>query len=70
MKVLVTGASGLLGRAIMKELQAAPSCDVLGLAFSRTKGALRKVDIRDEGEVKQVMQEFKVRLPPKKVVLA
>ncbi|XP_030836235.1 methionine adenosyltransferase 2 subunit beta [Strongylocentrotus purpuratus] len=58
MKVLVTGASGLMGRALMREFERTPSCDVLGLAFSRAKGSLRKVDIRDEGEVRKVMQEF------------
>lgn len=59
MRVLVTGASGLMGRALMREFDGAASCEVLGLAFSRAKGALKKVDIRDEGEVRQVMQEFK-----------
>ncbi|XP_071490245.1 methionine adenosyltransferase 2 subunit beta-like [Diadema antillarum] len=59
MRILVTGASGLLGRALMKELQACPTTEPLGLAFSRAKDGLRKVDIRSEEEVRAVMQEFK-----------
>nr|XP_054759884.1 methionine adenosyltransferase 2 subunit beta-like [Lytechinus pictus] len=58
MKILITGASGLLGRSLMSELERDTSFDVLGLAFSRPKGTLRKVDIRDEDGVRKIMQEF------------
>ncbi|XP_041469414.1 methionine adenosyltransferase 2 subunit beta-like isoform X2 [Lytechinus variegatus] len=58
MKILITGASGLLGRALMSEFEGDTSFDVLGLAFSRPKGTLRKVDIRDEDGVRKIMQEF------------
>ncbi len=59
-RVLVTGGSGLLGRAIMKELAADPNCSVLGLAYSRAKDNLRKVDITQTDQLTQVIQEFKV----------
>lgn len=35
MKVAVTGASGLLGRVVIKELKASTNFDVIGLGFLR-----------------------------------
>ena len=60
-RALITGASGLLGRAVLKEFSESPSWEALGLAFSRAQGALKKVDITDPVQVQQVLQEFKVR---------
>ncbi|XP_002741389.1 methionine adenosyltransferase 2 subunit beta-like [Saccoglossus kowalevskii] len=57
-RVLITGASGLLGRPVLKEFTNA-SWEVLGLAFSRATGSLKKVDITDEEQVRNVMKEFK-----------
>ena len=59
-KVLVTGASGILGRSVMKELQSKASWETLGLAFSRTGPGLRKCDLTDPQQVKNVFEEFKV----------
>jgi S-adenosylmethionine synthetase len=59
-RVLVTGASGLLGRAIYKEFLSYTSWETLGLAFSRAKGNLKKLDITDESQVKEVINTFKV----------
>jgi S-adenosylmethionine synthetase len=59
-KVLITGASGLLGRAIYKEFVNEGSWNVLGLAFSRCTGKLRKVDITKDDEVQAVIKEFAV----------
>ena len=61
-KVLITGASGLLGRAIYKEFVNEGSWDVLGLAFSRCKDKLKKVDITNDAEVEAVMKEFSVNI--------
>ena len=62
-KVLVTGASGLLGRAILKEFtQCGDVWEVLGLAYSRAKGNLKKVDLRNKDEVESVIEEFKPSL--------
>ncbi|XP_076467753.1 methionine adenosyltransferase 2 subunit beta-like [Babylonia areolata] len=61
-KVLITGASGLLGRAVMQEFESDASWTVLGLAFSRAGSKLRKVDITDPQAVKSLILEFKPAL--------
>ncbi|XP_052794765.1 methionine adenosyltransferase 2 subunit beta-like isoform X2 [Mya arenaria] len=58
-RVMITGASGLLGRAIYREFKSDSSWDVCGLAFSRTSGDLIKVNITDEEAVKDAVQKFK-----------
>eukprot|EP00058_Branchiostoma_floridae_P025888 XP_002611378.1 hypothetical protein BRAFLDRAFT_73226 [Branchiostoma floridae] len=58
-RVLITGASGLLGRALMQEFQGAAGWEVLGLAYSRAGGSLKKVDLRDQAAVRETVQEFK-----------
>ncbi|KAL8576443.1 hypothetical protein ACOMHN_049010 [Nucella lapillus] len=60
-KVLITGASGLLGRAVMQEFERDGTWAVLGLAFSRAGNKLRKVDITDKQAVKDILQQFKAR---------
>ena len=57
-RVLITGASGLLGREIYKSFSQ-EKWDVLGLAFSRVKEGLRKVDLLDKSQVECVLDEFK-----------
>lgn len=57
MNVLVTGASGLLGRAIVKEFES-HDWSVLGLAFSRSSSKLKKVDLRDPVEVEEIIQNY------------
>lgn len=59
-RVLITGASGLLGRAILKEFEQSDRWDALGLAYSRAKGSLKKVDITDPAQVRAVIKEYKV----------
>lgn len=61
-RVLITGASGLLGRAIYREFLKDISWETLGLAFSRVKENLKKVDITDENQVKEVISTFKVSI--------
>ncbi|XP_071951791.1 methionine adenosyltransferase 2 subunit beta-like [Antedon mediterranea] len=58
-KVLITGASGLLGRAILKEFSNNASWEVLGLAFSRSGNNLKKVDLTDETAIKDTLNTFK-----------
>lgn len=58
-RVLITGASGLLGRAIMKQFSNSDKWDVLGLAHSRATGVLKKVDLLDFDETKRVVKNFK-----------
>ncbi|XP_023219215.1 methionine adenosyltransferase 2 subunit beta-like [Centruroides sculpturatus] len=56
-KVLITGASGLLGRAILKAFKRA-KWNPLGLAYSRAEGELKKVDLTDSKEAEDVIQNF------------
>lgn len=44
-KILVTGASGLLGRAVMRKLSGVPEIELIGTAYSRTVAPLVKVNI-------------------------
>eukprot|EP01135_Chromosphaera_perkinsii_P003985 Nk52_evm28s265 gene=Nk52_evmTU28s265 len=54
---LLTGASGLLGREIMKVLE--PEWDVLGIAFSRCSANLHKLDLTDEAAVEEFILKHK-----------
>ena len=58
-RVLITGGSGLLGRAILKLFSNSDQWEVLGLAHSRTTGALKRVNLLDFEEAKRVVKEFK-----------
>ncbi len=59
--VLVTGASGLLGREIFKAFNADKECwTTTGLAYSRIKDGLRKVDLTNSSQIKAVIQDVKV----------
>lgn len=60
MKILVTGASGLLGRSLMTELAPlAGSVDALiGTARSRITPPLRKLDLTDEAAVRQAFARW------------
>lgn len=59
MKVLITGASGLLGRAIKTEFEKISSWNILGLGYSRLEGGLMKVDLTDENALREVIEDFK-----------
>lgn len=72
-KVIITGASGLLGRAIYKYLTDVDTqksfpvknaldykWNCLGLCYSRVKGNLRSVDLNDSEKVEMLIDEFKV----------
>ena len=57
MKVWITGATGLAGRAVTKVLEA--SHDVLPTGFSRISGNVLKVDLTSELEIKAFLEEHK-----------
>lgn len=59
--VLVTGGSGLLGRAILPELRA-QGFDVVGLAYSRSKEGLVKCDLNSKQEIEKVLREYSPRV--------
>ncbi|KAF9923715.1 hypothetical protein FBU30_006218 [Linnemannia zychae] len=50
MRVLVTGASGLLGRAVVNEFKNAGH-EVVGVAYSRVNGDLKKLNLEDTDAV-------------------
>ncbi|GAA5978718.1 hypothetical protein JCM11641_006153 [Rhodosporidiobolus odoratus] len=58
MRVLVTGASGLLGRAVFAAFKDA-GAQVKGTALSRAGGDLVKLDLQDEQAVSSFFAEFK-----------
>ncbi|KAJ1724130.1 hypothetical protein LPJ53_001593 [Coemansia erecta] len=49
--VVVTGASGLLGRQVLAEAQGREGVDAIGLALTRTQNGLQKLDLTDESAV-------------------
>lgn len=59
MKVLVTGASGVLGGAIYKTFQAAPGFEVKGTAHTRPSEGIEAIDLCDEGAVTKLIQTYK-----------
>ncbi|EIN08271.1 NAD dependent epimerase/dehydratase [Punctularia strigosozonata HHB-11173 SS5] len=58
-RLIITGASGVLGTAIYDAFKAVPKTEVLGLAFTNAKPGLQKLDLQDREEVERVFTEFK-----------
>ncbi|WP_170833214.1 dTDP-4-dehydrorhamnose reductase family protein [Microbulbifer marinus] len=58
MKILITGASGLLGRSVFSQLSANPAFDVTGTAFSRAGENLRRLDLTDSAAVADMLREI------------
>ncbi|GAB2901155.1 dTDP-4-dehydrorhamnose reductase family protein [Microbulbifer echini] len=56
MKILITGASGLLGRSVFKQLSGNPIFSVTGTAFSRAGDNLIHLDLSDREVVKACLQ--------------
>ncbi|TFK38122.1 hypothetical protein BDQ12DRAFT_684002 [Crucibulum laeve] len=59
MKVIVTGASGVLGTAVSDAFTSKGSTDVLSLSHSRTGNGLVQLDLTNNEEVERVFKEFK-----------
>ncbi|GAB1602894.1 methionine adenosyltransferase 2 subunit beta-like [Argonauta hians] len=58
-RVLITGASGLLGRAVFRKFQSASDkWDIYGTAFKRTSQLLHKLDLTDEEDVFRTVRKF------------
>lgn len=56
-KVVITGATGLLGRALLAEFSRAGSpYDVVGTAFSRAAGPIKRVDLTDAAAVRAFVE--------------
>lgn len=58
-KVLVTGATGLLGRAVYKEFQNSGWL-VIGTGYRRARPRLLRCDLTDEDAIRGLLQEYKV----------
>lgn len=59
MKVIITGASGVLGSAVYATFKHSPNTEILGLAHSRATGPLVKLDLLDSSAVEKVFAYFK-----------
>ncbi|XP_029976119.1 methionine adenosyltransferase 2 subunit beta isoform X1 [Salarias fasciatus] len=57
-RVLVTGATGLLGRAVLREFQRA-GWSATGTGYRRARPRLLRCDLTDEDAVRGLIQEFK-----------
>lgn len=57
-KVIVTGASGVLGTAVYDAFRAA-GWDTIGLARSRVAPGLTQLDLLDQGSVEALFQQFR-----------
>ncbi|KAJ7158184.1 hypothetical protein C8R43DRAFT_360366 [Mycena crocata] len=58
LKVIITGASGVLGSAVRKAFSASPAAQVLSLAHSRSGDGLHKLDLLDEVAVEKAFRDF------------
>ncbi|KAI8798032.1 methionine adenosyltransferase 2 subunit beta, partial [Biomphalaria glabrata] len=58
-KIIITGASGLLGRECFKIFDSDNEWTVLGLAYSRSSDKLKRVDLTNFQQVASVFREFK-----------
>ena len=59
MKVMITGTSGLLGRALMCEFEKNDAFEIIGTAFSRASGKLHKLDLLDAEAVSEFVSKHK-----------
>ncbi len=59
MKILVTGATGMLGRAVMGRFAAEQDFELLGLCHSRTGAGLMRVDLADAAALAAVLDDYK-----------
>ena len=62
LRVLVSGASGLLGRQIMAEFSSIPSFSTCGLCFSRADPSLTRLDLTDEIATAEFLNQLKPQI--------
>lgn len=61
-RVLITGASGLLGRELLAAFAATPDFAATGAAFSRATGGLVKLDLRDDAAIAATVAALRPRV--------
>ncbi|MCE5255414.1 MAG: SDR family oxidoreductase [Spirochaetaceae bacterium] len=59
MKIMLTGATGLLGRSLSARLMARSDIAFTGLAFSRAHAPLIKADLANSGEIESIIASQK-----------
>lgn len=63
LRIIVTGASGMLGRAVVEMLSAQKSADTVQFwALSRAGDKYKKINITDNNELRCAVMEFKVHM--------
>jgi len=62
LRVLVTGASGLLGRQIIEEFSSLPSFSPFGLCFSRPDPNLTRLDLTDVSATADFLNQLKPQI--------
>ncbi len=62
MKLMITGASGVLGRAFMRTFADNTDFEVIGTAYSRAQGGLHKLDLLDDDAVADFIREHQPRV--------
>lgn len=60
--VIITGATGLLGRAVFKRFNLNGAFNTLGFGFSRAGDGIKRVDLTNKQMTIDVINEFKVNL--------
>ena len=56
--ILVTGASGMLGRAVLRRLDREPGVRTVGLCHSRSAPGLRRADLSDAASVPALLDDI------------
>ena len=59
MKIMVTGATGLLGRAVYKQLEGNENFNVIGTGFSRAQPPVEKLNLRSMADVDSFLDNYK-----------
>jgi S-adenosylmethionine synthetase len=59
LNLLITGASGLLGRSLMKTLEKHNRLSVTGTAYTRARAPLSRLDLTDDSAVEELVRTLK-----------
>src|ERR1035437_10240717 len=65
-RILVTGASGMIGSAVMSSLWSKPNCDVIGTCYSNAKEGLLSLEMDQPQSIKEIIH----RIMPNDIYIA